>query len=168
MIWLRSINTGVLLWLCLAASWTLAGQPPRISELSNVDLEFMAQQRTQLQELAALRLGRQFSGDKTRDLELLQALLDKQLVRADQTLELQAMGVILGDLLAAELDMHWVIYEDAHGRSRALRYRNYDEVLFPVTMIARRREAGSDTPVAEIYRRAHDIAISNRPALPFQ
>ena len=31
------------------------------------------------------------------------------------------MGVIMGDLLAADLKLHWVIYEDRQGRSRALR-----------------------------------------------
>ena len=82
--------------------------------------------------------------------------------------ELQAMGVIMGDLLAANLDMHWVVYEDAKGRSRALRYRESNEYLFPITMISRRQEADNDTPVAVIYQKAYDIIAPLRPELPFR
>jgi hypothetical protein len=158
----------LIFWACWVATASLAEQPVRIGELTNLDNQFMAQQRQILQDIAAANLGRQFSGNKDRDLDLLQILLDRQLVQPDQVRELQAMGVILGDLLAAELDMRWVIYEDREGRSRALRYRDSDTYLFPITMIARRREVGNETPVKEIYQKAYAIAIASRPALPFQ
>jgi len=158
----------VVLFASLTAGVSLAEKPVVIGDLSNMDLQFMAEQRQSLQDLAAVNLGRQFSGDKERDLDLLQTLLDEQLVRADQVRELQAMGVIMGDLLAADLDMHWIIYEDAEGRSRALRYEKSDNYLFPITMIARRREVGNETSVQEIYQKAYDIIIQSRPALPFQ
>jgi hypothetical protein len=64
--------------------------------------------------------------------------------------------------------MHWVIYEDAEGRSRALRYAQSDNYLFPITMIARRREVGNETSVQEIYQKAYDIINDSRPAPPFQ
>jgi Domain of unknown function (DUF3806) len=140
----------------------------RIGELSSLDQQYMAQQRDLLQELATTKLGRRFNGDKHNDLPILQLLLDRRLVRADQTRELQAMGVIMGDLLAANLDMHWVIYQDGHGRSRALRYQESDEYLFPITMISRRREADNHTPVTEIYQKAYDIIAPLQPPRPFQ
>lgn len=151
-------------------SWpsALAQGKVHLGELSGIDLEFMAHQRQSLQDLAALNLGRQFSGNRDRDLELLQALLDERWVRADQTRELQAMGVVMGDLLAQELGMHWVIYEDRAGRSRALRYGKTDNFLFPITMIARRREVGNQTPVVDIYRKAQSIISEIIPPLPFQ
>jgi hypothetical protein len=74
----------------------------------------------------------------------------------------------MGDLLATELDMHWVIYEDRVGRSRALRYKESDDFLFPMTMISRRREAGNQARVADIYQKAYDIIAERKPALPFQ
>ena len=74
----------------------------------------------------------------------------------------------MGDLLAADLDMHWVIYEDREGRSRALRYRDGDNYLFPITMIARRREVGNQTPIVDIYQKAYDIIDASRPPAPFQ
>lgn len=139
-----------------------------ISELSDVDRLFMQQQRDLLEDLTSRNFGRQFNGVKDNDLDLLQRLLDQRLVRSEQTRELQAMGIILGDTLAQELDMQWVIYEDRLGRSRALRLDDSDNYLFPVTMIARRREADNRTPVSEIYQKAYDIIAPLKPPLPFQ
>jgi len=156
------------LWLSWLTVASAAAQDARISDLTYVDQDYMAQQRSLIQDLAVSRLGRQFSGDRDRDLDLLQTILDQQLVKPDQVRELQAMGVIMGDLLAAQLDMHWVIYEDREGRSRALRYGETDNYLFPITMIARRREVGNLKPVAEIYQKAVDIIVSATPKLPFQ
>jgi hypothetical protein len=158
----------ILFVLSFLGSPAWAQQDITITELSNVDRQFMAQQRTLLEDLAAINLGRSFSGEPEADIALLQALLDRKLVRPEQTRELQAMGLALGDLLARELDMHWVVYEDSVGRSRALRYRESDNYLFPMTMISRRQQAGNTTPVAEIYRKAYDIIDSAREPLPFQ
>lgn len=164
---LTNLLGGALLALALAVpGWTQ--EPPIISEPSALDHQFMERQRDNLEILARRYLGRGFSGDTDRDLDLLQRLLDKGLVEADQKRELQAMGAILGDLLAEALDMHWVIYEDEVGRSRALRYQDTDLYLFPMTMISRRREAGDNTPVASIYAKAVDEIRSEQPPLPFQ
>ncbi len=157
--------------LSLFACAPLLAQTPmdvRIGELSYLDRQYMMQQRASLEDLTGVNFGRRFNGDKTNDLELLQLLLDRRLVLPDQTQELQAMGVVMGDLLATDLDMHWVIYEDRVGRSRALRYRDTDTFLFPMTMISRRREVGNMTPVTEIYEKARSIVLNSRPALPFQ
>ena len=140
----------------------------RIGVLSDMDKQYMAQQRAALGDLAGEKLGRHFNGTKDNDLQILQLLLDKRLVRPGQTQELQAMGMVMGDLLAADLDMHWVIYEDARGRSRALRYGETANYLFPVTMISRREEADNHTPVTAIYQKAYDIIAPLRPKLPYQ
>ena len=139
-----------------------------MGDLTNVDWQFMAQQQETMQDLAMMNLGRQFNGDRKLDLELLQALLDKPLVRPDQVRELQAMGVIMGDRLAAELGRRWVLYEDNVGRSRALRYKESDVLLFPITMIAMRGKGGNKTSVVEIYQKASNIIDKSTPALPFQ
>ena len=158
----------LLLLLCWGSPGSLAQKLTRTGDLTTVDWQFMAQQRETMQALAMMNLGRQFSGDRKLELALLQALLDKQLVRPDQVRELQAMGVIMGDLLAAELGMRWVLYEDNVGRSRALRYQESDTLLFPITMIARRREAGNKTSVVEIYQKASNIIAKSTSSLPFQ
>jgi hypothetical protein len=154
--------------LMLPALRVAAAGEPRIAELSSLDKQYMTQQRELIADLAALELGRRFNGNPDNDLQILQLLLDRRLVLPDQTRELQAMGIILGDLLAADLGMDWVVYEDPQGRSRALRYQQSDEYLFPVTMISRRREVGNQTPVAVIYQKARDIIEPLLPAQPFQ
>lgn len=161
-----------LLGTCLAmfiagAAWA-AKDDLTISELSVIDQQYMAGARNDLQEKAASFLGRSFSGDRDRDIDLLQTLLDKGLVRNNQTKELQAMGIILGDLLLQELGMKWVIYEDKAGRSRALKLGATDTYLFPVTMIARRREVGNTASVESIYKKAVATVNRHKTPLPFQ
>jgi hypothetical protein len=152
----------------LLAVGAVASDAVRISEISYLDRQYMTQQRTVMEDLTRRHFGRTFNGNRDNDLGLLQRLLDQRLVRGDQTRELQAMGVIMGDLLAAELSLHWVVYQDELGRSRALRDGDTDTYLFPITMISRRREVDNRTPVAEIYAKARAAVIDNRPALPFQ
>ena len=88
--------------------------------------------------------------------------------KADQVAELQAMGMVMGDLLAQDLGLHWVVYADRVGRTRALRYRDTDAFLFPVTLVSRRWEAGDRTPVAVIYATARDNMREDLPPVPFQ
>jgi hypothetical protein len=161
----RILLTG---WLMLATVVFAADPPGQISKLGTMDRQYMQQQRNRIDELARFDLGRQLREDKTHNLDILQTLLDRRLVSTDQTLELQAMGVVLGDLLAAELDMHWVIYEDKYGRSRALQLGSSDNFLFPITMISRRFEAGARVDVTAVFDKAAKIIQPYRTPLPFR
>ncbi|WOJ93558.1 DUF3806 domain-containing protein [Congregibacter variabilis] len=139
----------------------------RITALNPLDRQYMDLQRESLNELTLRYYGGRCCRSQS-ELQYLQRLLDDGHVLPDQTRELQAMGVALGDLLATELDMHWVVYEDIQGRSRALRLGETENYLFPVTMIARRHEGGDKTPVQDIYRQAYESIEAVRPPLPFQ
>ena len=162
------IGAVLVLALAVSAPIALARGEVAIGELSYLDRRYMTQQRDTVMELTATHLGRRLNGNTDNDLDLLQMLLDRDVVRPDMTRELQAMGIVLGDLLAKDLGMDWVVYEDSLGRNRALRYRDTDNFLFPATMISRRQEAGSDTPVADIYRKAYLSIDRQREPLPFQ
>lgn len=165
----KYLRTAMVALLAIGgSSLALALDHLRISELSYLDKQYMAAQRASIDELAGKHYGTRLKGDRDADLRLLQRLLDDKIVRGNQTEELQAMGIVMGDLLARELGMRWVIYEDKLGRSRALRYRESDLYLFPATMISRRWEGGAYTPVADIYQKAVDTVESSQPALPFQ
>lgn len=139
----------------------------RISALNPLDRQYMDAQRAALNELTLRYYGGRCCRSQT-ELDYLQRLLNDGHVKGDQTKELQAMGVALGDLLATELDMQWVVYEDIKGRSRALRLGETENYLFPVTMIARRYSAGDKTPVTDIYKSAYEAIETVRPPLPFQ
>ena len=139
----------------------------QIRELTPLDRQYMDRQRASIDELSRSNLGSRCC-DAVDDLPLLQRLLDENVIAPQQREELQAMGIVLGDLLAAELGLDWVIYEDKLGRSRALRLADTDNYLFPATMISRRREVGNEETVQEIYDRAYRAMEARLPPKPYQ
>jgi|SaaInl5LU_22_DNA_1037371.scaffolds.fasta_scaffold02172_9 hypothetical protein len=139
-----------------------------VNELSNLDNQYMRSQRNLIEDIVRRSLGSSFTGDPSFDLPVLQRLISEGKVLPHQRQELQAMGIVLGDLLAAKLGMQWVIYEDDLGRSRALQLPDSDNFLFPVTMISRRIEAGNTTPVQAIFDKAVTTIEPLIPPKPFE
>ena len=161
----RLLALFILSALSLCTSWSVAQSPNfdvLIEPLTAVDRQFMTDQRMRVEQLAN-RLGRGLTGVADRDLDTLQRIVDERMVPAEDTLTLQAMGVVFGDLLGERLDMDWVVYRDNKGRSRALRYRQMDVYLFPVTMISRRQEGGSGRPLQPLF---DDTVRDTRLLLP--
>jgi hypothetical protein len=158
---------GIAIALLLAQPLAAQLIDKRVTPLTTVDRQYMESQRQLVNELTLRAYGGRCCR-RVSELPLLQRLLDDKRVSPEQTLELQAMGIVLGDLLASELGMHWVVYEDIQGRSRALQLDESDNFLFPVTMIARRHEGGDRTPVLEIYEQAYDAVEAARPPRPFE
>ncbi len=165
---LRVILPLIFLWSGAVGLWsgTVGAQVSelqvRVAPLSAIDQQFISDQRDRIEALAN-RIGRNLTGTEERDIETLQRIIDERLIASGDTVTLQAMGVILGDLLAQRLRMDWVVYSDTKGRSRALHYEGTDVFLFPVTMISRRQEAGSQRRVKSIY----DEAVTKTlPRLP--
>lgn len=143
----------LFLLLALTSAEGAFGSEAVLEAPGQLDHAYMAQQAARIDELAARQLGRRLQGDDS-DLDLLQTLLDRQVVRAGDELNLQAMGIVLGDLLAGEYRLDWIIYKDDRGRSRALRIGRDNQVLFPSTMISRRIKAGADVDIRAIYNSA--------------
>ena len=139
-----------------------------VNELSYLDNQYMRSQRNLIEDIVRRSLGSSFTGDPSFDVPVLQRLLSEGKVLPHQRQELQAMGIILGDLLAEKLGMEWVIYEDDLGRSRALQLNGTDNFLFPVTMISRRVEAGNTPPVQAIYDKAVTTIEPLIPPKPFE
>ena len=131
--------------------------------LSGIELHRLSRQREVAAELARRYVGTALTGSSESDLRVLQEILDRGVLRPDQTFELQCLGVALGDVLAAQLDLHWVAYEDDLGRSRALRLGDTDVVLFPITMISKRVEAGIEVSVQGLYETAQSTVRKTRP-----
>jgi hypothetical protein len=166
-----STNLGVCLVIgitLLTGTAARAQKAPLVESLAIVDRTYMQEQRQRIDELARVNLGRQLHREKAHDLGILQALLDRRLIQPEQTLELQAMGLVMGDILALELELTWVVYEDKYGRSRALRLADTDNFLFPMTMISRRVEAGATVSVQAVYDKAYKMIAPYRKPLPFQ
>lgn len=139
-----------LIFFCL--SLTATAKEPVIRSIGEIDRQFMNKQISNVDDLSRRYLGRQIHGTKTNDLEVMQLLLDRRIVKPEDRMQLQAMGVVLGNLIHKAENLNWVIYIDEYGRSKALEVPNKDEVIFPITMISRRAEVGINVDVSAIYQ----------------
>jgi hypothetical protein len=130
--------------------------------LSEFDRTLLAKQREQAQELVRRHVGTRLTGSSEEDLRVLQDLLDREVIAPDRTAELQALGVALGDVMAARFGLDWVSYEDEFGRSRALRLGETDVVIFPVTMISKRVEKRVPFRIDELWRKTESTLAESR------
>jgi hypothetical protein len=121
-----------------------------ISPFTAADQALNEQQLEFVRALARRHVGTELRGD-SGDLRILQALIDQGIVRPDQTFELQALGVALGEVFRSRFGLTWVTFRDESGRSRAMQFRHSDNLIFPTTMISRRIEAGAPVDVARIF-----------------
>ena len=145
--------------LSLPRSVSLSEEKTQIRPLEPSDRQQMARQRELVGELARRHVGTPLSGGSLEDLRVLQDILDQRLLGADQVYELQALGVVLGDVMAEQLSLSWVVVDDELGRSRALRYRTSPNLLFPVTMISRRLQFEERFSVLELYEDAEQSVV---------
>lgn len=116
-----------------------AGYPKRqISDLTSNDVTQINRQRSIIAQLLRENFGYIKLEGYTSDLYYLQKIIDKQLISNGDIYDLQALGVVFGDILVKNLNLSWVVVEDRYGRSRALRFEDSEDLFFPVTMISRR------------------------------
>lgn len=159
------------LWLAawlLAASSLVGSQEWRSEPLSAIDRQYMVDQVDAVDDLARRHLGRQLNGQRGNDLVVLQQLLDRGVIGRDQVRLLQAMGVVLGDVLRRERGLSWVVYYDRYGRSRTLQVPGFEEdFIFPVTRISRLAEVGAAVDVDKIYRELEQAITDIRNKPPF-
>lgn len=142
-----------------------------ITPFSTVDSTYLSRQRAYADELAYQHLYLRFGKSKEEKLALLQRLIDTRKIRPDQQRELQALGTVLGEVLADEYRLSWVVYRDDVGRSRGLQVGDTRQVIFPLTMISRRIEADARADVKAIYAKAEGIVkhtLDNRLLMKYQ
>ena len=130
-------------------------KPNIYRDFEPLDRSHSINQRTDVKRLF-LDLGHNLKGDE-RDIPVMQRLLDLRRIQRDDIATQQALGLVLGDIIAKRLDMKWMIVEDKIGRSRALRYRKTDIIVFPITMISRRYKTGLRVDIQNLY----DKTIAN-------
>ena len=135
--------------LCLAQGLDLKAET---TPLSPIDQQYFENQRYRVERLAN-KLGTGIKFEAKQDIGTLQNIIDRGVVSSSDTSSLQALGVVFGDLLRMELDMYWCVYTDDIGRTRALRYRETNVYLFPVTMISRRIQFGSNPDLRALFEK---------------
>ncbi len=126
------------------------GWRSQIGALEEADREILDRQRARVDAWARRHVGRSLDGS-LRDLADLQTLVERVALEPHQTLELQAFGVALGDVLARQLQLRWVVFRDELGRSRALQVDDSELLVFPVTMLSKRIERSLPVDVRELY-----------------
>ena len=109
--------------------------------------------------LAWRHLGTPLRGGQLRNLGTLQRLADSRFISKADVMDQQVLGVVLGDVMADNLHLSWIVVDDRVGRSRALRWRETQPLFFPVTMISKRMSSGEKVDVRALYDRvARDVA----------
>lgn len=87
-------------------------------------------------------------------LELLETILRNRWISNHEKLKLQCLGIAFGDALAQETGMEWITVEDEYGRDPALVLEGTSIIVFPLTSISKRIEAGEMVDVHELFASA--------------
>jgi hypothetical protein len=135
--------------------------------MKSPDLIKSERQRKLADELARRHLGTPLTGGETRDLTTLQRLVDGRWIEREDVFSQQALGLAFGDVLSQNLGLHWVVVDDAYGHSRALRWKQEEDLFFPVTMLSKRIAQRRPVQVHDLYDEIADrVASVKARALP--
>lgn len=139
-----------------------------IEDIGWIDKNKIEQEVSRINELAQSKLGSSLRSDLS-DLDTLQRIIDKGLIKQNDYANQQAMGVVMARVFLADFPqtLEWKVYRDSAGRSRALCAKGTQECLFPVTMLSRRMEVGSTPNVRKIYQDAIDMMAEYLPKIPY-
>ena len=125
--------------------------PPKVEELSVGEQFVLDSQRGEIEDLVARKLGVLYMKGSREDIAVLQRLVDGGYISKTRTKDWQSLGIVFGDILAEELDLRWVMFEDNLGESRALQYRKTLNFVFPVTMFSKRVQYGQSIDLPAIF-----------------
>lgn len=120
------------------------------------DTRHIEKQVERIDGLTRKHFGQPVRGDKS-DIALLQRIVYQGLIDKSDTMSLQALGAVLGNVFAQHNELNWRTYEDKYGKSRAVCVRDTQECLFVVTMLSRRMEVGILVNVQDVYDNAMEM-----------
>ena len=124
---------------------------PVIRELDLGDQFVLDSKRKSVEEDAIRRLGvKGFERNKS-DLKLIQAFIERKLITSTDVKGWQSLGVVFGDVLAKEMNLQWVSYEDELGESKALRWKDTMNFIFPVTIFSKRVQFDQPVNAYDLY-----------------
>jgi hypothetical protein len=121
---------------------------------TEADLQRLSEQRAVVEKFLGDESSRQEYQTAPGKLGVIRGILQARTFKANQTYELQCLGVVLGDVFVQDLKMEWVMVEDEHGRDPAVRLPGSSIILYPVTMISKRVERGVPVDAFDIYNAA--------------
>ena len=125
--------------------------PAVVTDLSVGQKFLLNRHRQEINNLVARHLGILKLRQDKSDLAFMQQLIDRKVIRSSEVRKWQELGVAFGDILVTELDLHWVSYEDDLGVSKALRWRETENYVFPVTLFSKRVQFNEKIDVISLY-----------------
>jgi hypothetical protein len=128
--------------------------PESVTSPTEADLQRLREQRAVVEKFLGDEGSRQKYQTAAGKLGVIRGILQARAFKADQSYELQCLGVVLGDVFVQDLKMEWVTVEDEHGRDPAVRLPGSTIILYPLTMISKRVERGETVDVFDIYNSA--------------
>lgn len=128
----------------------------KFQKLSPADEERLTKQRALVLATARSRYGTAEFTRTRSDLPLIQRLIDDRVFNKTQTFELQALGVVFGDILATELGLHWELVTDEYGTDPVLRYGTAQIQVAALTMISKRVEDGEHIDLMNLVAGVRD------------
>jgi hypothetical protein len=156
--------------VALLILWNLLPRPssPRVAvdtdqqpaPLSPEDAAGLETQRALIESALEPRYGSKLTRTAA-DLAPLQRLLDDGLYTKDQKRELEAMGAVLGDVLAGELPLHWVML----GGRPALILVGTRAYYHPLTMISSPMAQGDRVNVRRLFDDVRASIVARDPKL---
>jgi hypothetical protein len=123
----------------------------KVRPATEADRARIARQVAVVQKLLRTHYGEIELEQDVGDLFLLQQLLDEGIVGPDQPDELRCLGIVLGEVLAAQTPLRWVRIERAQEQILAMQVPGTGVLAYPEVMIARRVEDGRDVDVLALY-----------------
>ena len=104
-----------------------------------------------------------YEGSPQAKLSIIAAILEAGFLRPSSTVELQALGVALGDAISQETGWPFVLVEDEYGRDPGL-HVDGSMTVFPVTMISKRVERGESVDRATLDAMFEQVCQADRIA----
>lgn len=140
---------------------------PKIEAMNWLNQKFLTRQRGIIEEIARSNFGRSLQGNQ-RDIAVLQRIVDANLIQPNETVKLQALGVILGDAYVSESKkLHWKIFTDDLGPTHAVCVDGTKQCIFALTMLSRRMEVGIKPNVSDVYTKGWDAIAPLLPKVPY-
>ena len=125
--------------------------PVKVKDLNIGQKFILDSHRQDTKDLMVRRLGIVTLKQDKSDLDKIQRVVDRRIIGKSDVGQWQALGVVFGDVLAAELNLHWVSYEDYRGHSKALQWKKTRNFVFPVTMLSKRIQFKEEIDVFAIF-----------------
>lgn len=128
---------------------------------SDSDWRWLRRAEEHILELLRQHYGEVLLDHTEADLHLAQRLVAEEVVSRDQDLELQCLGVVLGNVLATRTSMQWAVVTNEYGTMLALHSTAIRFTLYPLTMISKRLQQRREVDIPGLYRSfVDDLGLS--------